>query len=82
MHHWQVLFRLNRIRKTHISMKKELRLIDLKTLKGELGFHPHAGVARFSFDWSFEYQFHSSSRRLSETMIGKWVLLMLAVRTL
>ena len=33
------------------------------------------------FPWSFEHQFSSSSRILSET-VGKWVLLMWGVRTL
>ena len=42
---------------------------------GELGFHPHAGGPSFFLGWSFEHQFNSSSRTLSETL-GKWVLLM------
>ena len=37
--------------------------------------------ATYFFNWSFEHQFNSSSRTLSET-IGKWVLLRWKVRIL
>ena len=74
----EILFRLNRIRKTQ---ERELRLINRKALQGKLGYHPHAEGPPFFLDWSFEHQFNSTSRTLSET-IGKWVLLKWGVRTL
>ena len=52
-----------------------LRLINLKALREEVGFHPYAGGPPFFLDWSFEHQFNLTSRMLSET-IDKWVLLM------
>ena len=49
-------------------------------MQGDLDFHsPRRGTSHF--DWSFEHQFNSSSRTLSEE-IGQWVLLMWGVRTL
>ena len=48
---------------------------------GELGLQPHAGGPSFFLGWSFEHQFNSSSRTLSETL-GQWVLLMWGVGTL
>ena len=42
---------------------------------------PTQGRPPFFLDWSFEHQFNSSSRTLSET-IGKWILLMGGVGTL
>ena len=52
-------------------------------MRGDLGFHPHAGGGGppFFLNCSFEYQFNLTSRTLSET-VGKWVLLMWRVRTL
>ena len=47
-------------------------------MKRTRGFHPNAGVPPVFLDWSFEHQFNSSSRTLSET-IGKLVLLKWAV---
>ena len=55
--------------------RDKLSLINLKALREEVGFHPHAGGPPFFLDWSFEHQFNSTSRMLSET-IGKWFLLM------
>ena len=40
MHHWQ-----NFISIEDLNKERELRLINLKALRGELGFHPHAGEA-------------------------------------
>ena len=42
---------------------------------------PMQGRPPFFLDWSFEHQFNSSSRTLSET-IGRWILLMSGVGTL
>ena len=77
----QVLFRLNRIWKTHISIKRErerereIRFISIKVFQGELDFHPPRREAPIFLDWYFEDQFNSSLRTLSEE-IGKCVLLM------
>ena len=59
-----------------------LSSINLKALRRQLGFHPpRRGRPPFFLDWSFERQFNSGSRTLSET-ISKLVLLMWGVTTL
>ena len=50
-------------------------------MRGSWASIPTQGGPPFFFDWSFEHQFDSSLRTLSET-IGKWVLLMWGVGTL
>ena len=59
----------------YFYVERELSLINRKALRGELG------GAAFFLDWSFEHQFISSSRTLSET-IGQWDLLMWGVGAL
>lgn len=55
--------------------KRNLRLINIKALFGELGFHPPTRGSPFFLDCCSEQQLNSSSHTLSEA-IGKWVLLM------
>ena len=72
MHHWQKSYLESHSEDAHLYEKRELCLINLKVLRGELGF---------LFPSFFLLSINSSSCTLSET-IGKWVLLMWAVRIL
>ena len=76
MHHWQNFILIEpHSEDAYVYDERELRLTNLKALWEELGFDPHVGWLPFFLDWSFEHQFNSTSRTLSEA-IGKWVLLM------
>ena len=76
MHDWQnFIYFEPHAEDIYLYEEKELRLMNFKAFGGKLGFHPHAGVSPFFIDWSFEHQFNSSLRSLSET-IGKLILLM------
>ena len=76
MHHWQKSY-LDWIasKDAYLREEEELRLINIKALRGDWAFSPHVGRPPFFLDCSFEHQFNSSSRTLSDA-IGKWVLLM------
>ena len=62
----------------YLYEERELRLINLKALRGSWASIPTQEGPPFFFYWSFEHQFDSSLRTLSE-IIGKWVLLMWGV---
>ena len=55
--------------------ERELCLINLKAFRGELDFHPHAGVGGLPFSLTGLLSINSTSGTLSKT-IGKLVLLM------